>query len=128
VPQMDLANWGSSLFVEDSWRVNSTTTLNVGLRYEYSSPLYDKDNTNTNLIFDDNGVPSVFVGGQNGYPKGLMYANKKNFAPRTGLAKNLPGMGLVVHAAYGVFYTPVDQNTWCTQRHNVPYVFPETQQ
>jgi hypothetical protein len=22
----------------------------------------------------------------------------------------------------------VDQNTWCNQRHNVPYVFPETQQ
>jgi hypothetical protein len=128
VPQMDLANWGSSLFVEDSWRVNSTTTLNAGLRYEYSSPLYDKDNTNTNLIFDDNRVPSVFVGGQNGYPKGLMYANKKNFAPRIGLAKNIPHLGLVVHTSYGIFFTPVDQNTWCNQRHNVPYVFPETQQ
>ncbi|MGH7837148.1 MAG: hypothetical protein ACREQC_04895, partial [Candidatus Binataceae bacterium] len=23
---------------------------------------------------------------------------------------------------------PVDANTWCNQRHNVPYVFPETQQ
>src|SRR6185437_5971787 len=34
--------------------------------------------------------------------------------------------GLVVHAAYGIFYTPVDQNTWCNQRHNVPNVFPET--
>jgi len=128
IPQMNLRNWGSSLFVEDSWQVTSTTTLNLGLRYEYSNPLYDKQNTNTNLVFDENGVPSVFVGGQNGYPKGLMYANKKNFAPRIGLAKNLPGMGLVVHAAYGVFYTPVDQNTWCNQRHNVPYVFPETQQ
>ncbi len=27
-----------------------------------------------------------------------------------------------------MFYTPVDMNTWCNQRHNVPYVFPETQQ
>jgi len=26
------------------------------------------------------------------------------------------------------FSTPVDLNTWCNQRHNVPYVFPETQQ
>src|SRR5207253_136679 len=25
-------------------------------------------------------------------------------------------------------FTPVDLNTWCNQRHNVPYVFPETQQ
>jgi hypothetical protein len=128
IPQMNLKDWGSSLFVEDSWRVTPTTTVNIGLRYEYTSPLYDKNNTNTNLVFDDNGVPSVFVGGQNGYPKGLMYANKKNFAPRIGLAKNIPRLGLVVHTSYGIFFTPVDQNTWCNQRHNVPYVFPETQQ
>jgi hypothetical protein len=127
IPQMNLRNWGSDAFVEDSWQVTSTTTLNVGLRYEYSDPLYDKNNTNTNLIFQ-NGVPSVFVGGQNGYPSGLMYANKHNFAPRLGLAKNLPNWGLVFHASYGIFFTPVDQNTWCNQRHNVPFVFPETQQ
>src|SRR5438270_10793519 len=57
-----------------------------------------------------------------------MYANKHNFAPRIGIAKNLPRLGIVLHVAYGLFYTPVDQNTWCNQRHNVPYVFPETQQ
>ena len=127
VPQMNLRNWGADGFVEDSWKATSTTTINVGIRYEYASPLYDKDNTNTNLIFQS-GAPSVFVGGQNGYPQGLMYANQHNFAPRLGLAKNLPNRGLVFHAAYGIFFTPVDLNTWCNQRHNVPYVFPETQQ
>jgi hypothetical protein len=127
IPQMNLRAWGTGAFAEDSWQVTPTTTLNIGLRYEYTSPLYDKDNTNTNLIFN-NGVPSVFIGGELGYPKGLMYANKHNFAPRLGIAKNLPNLGLVFHAAYGVFFTPVDLNTWCNQRHNVPYVFPETQQ
>jgi Carboxypeptidase regulatory-like domain len=127
IPQMNLRNWGSDGFVEDSWQVTSTTTLNLGLRYEYASPLYDKDNTNTNLIFQ-NGRPSVFVGGENGYPQGLMYADTHNFAPRVGLAKNLPNFRLVFHASYGIFFTPVDDNTWCNQRHNVPYVFPETQQ
>ena len=33
-----------------------------------------------------------------------------------------------MHGAFGIFFTPVDMNTWCNQRHNVPYVFPETQQ
>src|SRR6267143_295217 len=127
IPQMDLRAWGAAAFAEDSWQATPTTTLNLGLRYEYTSPLYDKGNTNTNLVFN-NGVPSVFIGGQWGYPRGLMYANKHNFAPRLGIAKNLPNMGLVFHAAYGVFFTPVDLNTWCNQRHNVPYVFPETQQ
>ena len=127
IPQMDLRAWGSAAFAEDSWQLTPTTTLNLGLRYEYTSPLYDKENTNTNLVFN-NGVPSVFIGGELGYPKGLMYANKHNFAPRLGIAKSLPGVGLVWHAAYGIFFTPVDLNTWCNQRHNVPYVFPETQQ
>jgi hypothetical protein len=127
IPLMDLRAWGMAGFAEDSWQVTSTTTLNFGLRYEYSSPLYDTENTNSNLIFQ-NGTPSAFVGGELGYPKGLMYANKHNFAPRFGIAKNLPGRGLVFRAAYGIFYTPVDLNTWCNQRHNVPYVFPETQQ
>ena len=57
-----------------------------------------------------------------------MYANHTNFAPRLGLAQNMPRLGVVAHLAYGIFYTPVDMNTWCNQRHNVPYVFPETSQ
>ena len=57
-----------------------------------------------------------------------MFANKHNFAPRVGIAKNLSRSGLLIRAAYGIFFTPVDLNTWCNQRHNVPYVFPETQQ
>ena len=69
VPQMNLRNWGSDAFIEDSWQVTPTTTLNLGVRYEYSNPLYDKDNTNTNLIFQ-NGVPSVFVGGRTGIRRG----------------------------------------------------------
>jgi hypothetical protein len=124
---MQLRNWGWDTFAEDSWRVTSNTTVNVGLRYEYTSPLYDLRNTNSNIIFND-GVPQVFIGGQQGYPRGLMYANKHNFAPRIGIAKNMPRAGLVLRAAYGIFFTPVDQNTWCNQRHNVPYVLPEAQQ
>jgi hypothetical protein len=127
IPQMNLRNWGSDAFLEDSWQIAPTTTLNLGVRNEYSNPLYDKDNTNTNLVFQG-GVPSVFVGGRQGYPRGLMYANRHNFAPRFGIAKSFPNRGLALHASYGIFFTPVDQNTWCNQRHNVPYVFPETQQ
>jgi len=127
VPQMNLRNWGYDTFAQDSWQATPTLTINYGVRYEYTSPLYDLQQTNSNLIFD-HGVPSVFIGGQNGYPTGLMYSNKHNIAPRFGLAKNLPSMGLVLRGGYGIFFTPVDQNTWCNQRHNVPYVFPETQQ
>jgi hypothetical protein len=127
VPQMQLRQWYADGFAQDAWRLTATTTLTYGLRYEFMSPLVDLDYTNSNLDLSS-GAPRVFIGGQNGYPRGLMYANHTNFAPRLGLAQSFPKLGLVGHVAYGVFYTPVDMNTWCNQRHNVPYVFPETAQ
>src|SRR3984893_11800967 len=127
VPQMNLRQWYADGFAQDTWRITATTTLDFGLRYEYMSPLKDITYPNSNLTFSG-GVPSIFIGGQSGYPRGLKYPNKANFAPRFGIAQSVPELGVVVHAAYGIFYTPVDMNTWCNQRHNVPYVFPETAQ
>jgi hypothetical protein len=127
IPQMNLHQWYANGFAQDAWRMTSTTTLTYGLRYEFMSPLIDVDYTNSNLDLSS-GAPQVFIGGQNGYPRGLMYANHTNFAPRLGLAQSMPHLGVVAHVAYGIFYTPVDMNTWCNQRHNVPYVFPETAQ
>jgi hypothetical protein len=127
VPQMNLRQWYADGFAQDKYRISANTTLDFGLRYEYMSPLWDTTYTNSNLTFNQ-GVPSPFIGGQNGYPRGLMYPNRANFAPRLGIAQSVPEAGIVLHAAYGVFYTPVDMNTWCNQRHNVPYVFPETAQ
>jgi hypothetical protein len=128
VPQMNLRQWYANGYAQDTWRLTARTTLDYGLRYEYMSPLVDITYANSNLTFNSDGVPSVFIGGQNGFPKGLTYPPQTDFAPRIGIAQNVPSMGLVMRAAYGIFYTPVDMNTWCNQRHNVPYVFPETAQ
>ena len=127
VPQMQLRQWYADGFAQDSFRLTRTTTLEMGLRYEFMEPLVDIQYTNTNLVFTG-AAPAVFVGGQNGYPRGLKYPNTHNFAPRLGFSQALPSRGLVLHSAFGIFFTPVDMNTWCNQRHNVPYVFPETQQ
>ena len=127
VPQMQLRQWYADAFVQDSFQITRNTTIQMGLRYEYMSPLVDIRYTNTNLTFQ-NGVPFVFIGGQQGFPEGLNYANKLRFAPRAGISHNVQRYGIVLHAAFGIFFTPVDMNTWCNQRHNVPYVFPETQQ
>lgn len=127
IPQMQLRQWYADAFVQDSFQITRNTTIQVGVRYEFMSPLRDIRYANTNLTFVD-GKPFVFIGGQQGFPEGLTTANKLNFAPRAGISHSIPGHGIVLHAAFGIFFTPVDMNTWCNQRHNVPYVFPETQQ
>lgn len=127
IPAMDLRMWSADAFAQDEWHLTPSTTINYGIRYEYTSPLYDVKYTNSNLDFSS-GKPVAFIGGQSGYPASLDYSNKLNFAPRFGIAQNVLSIGLVFRAGYGLFYTPVDFNSWCNQRHNVPYVFPETNQ
>ena len=114
-------------FVEDTWRITPRTTLEYGLRYEFMSPLTDTFRDWSNMLVQ-NGQLNVFIGGQNGTPRGLLYPNKLNFAPRLGLTHEFGSTGLVWRMAYGIFYTPVDLNTWCNQLHNVPLVFSETNQ
>jgi hypothetical protein len=127
IPQMQLRQWYGDAFVQDTFQLTRNTTVEMGLRYEYMSPLTDIRYPNSNLVFQD-GKPFAFVGGQLGFPSGLKHSNKLDFAPRLGVSQNIPSLGMVAHGAFGIFFTPVDMNTWCNQRHDVPYVFPETQQ
>ena len=126
-PTMNLRNWSADGFAQDTWRVTPATTIDLGVRYEFSTPLVDTQRQWSNLI-QENGQLMAFIGGQTGMPRGLMYPNKLKFAPRFGLAHHFRNAGVVFRAAYGIFYTPVDFNTWCNQLHNVPNVFPITQQ
>jgi hypothetical protein len=84
IPQMQLRQWYADAFVHDSFQVTRNTTLQLGLRYEYMSPLKDIRYANTNLVFQD-GRPFVFIGGQQGFPEGLNESNKLRFAPRVGI-------------------------------------------
>jgi hypothetical protein len=127
VPSMNLRQWYADAFMQDTWRITSRTTLDYGLRYEFMSPLTDVNRKWSTLLVN-NGKLDVFIGGQNGMPRGLLYPNKLRFAPRFGLVHQFGDSGFVWRMAYGIFYTPVDMNTWCNQLHNPPLVFAETNQ
>jgi len=127
VPSMNLRNWSADAFAQDTWRVTASTTIDVGVRYEFETPLADIQREWSN-IEQEGGQLVAFIGGQNGMPKGLQYPPKLRFAPRLGIAHHFQQTGIVFRGAYGIFFMPVDMNTWCNQLHNVPILFPITQQ
>jgi Carboxypeptidase regulatory-like domain len=81
IPSMDLRQWYADAFAQDTWRITPNTTVEIGLRYEFMSPLRDVKRQWSNLLVES-GQLVAFIGGQQGMPRGLLYPNKLNFAPR----------------------------------------------
>jgi hypothetical protein len=88
-------------YVQDDIKVNPALTLNVGLRYEYATPQYEKDNFLTN--FDP--ATNSLIQAKNGsiYDRALVNPDRNNFAPRLGAAWAVADK-TVVRAGYGISY------------------------
>ncbi len=87
------------LYVQDDWRVSSTLTLNLGLRYSNESPYSAERMSN----FDPTVIDDV-TGRQGGlvHPQGSLHArDHNNFQPRVGLAWH-PRERWVFRAGFGV--------------------------
>jgi Carboxypeptidase regulatory-like domain/TonB dependent receptor len=88
-------------FVQDDLKLNSKLTLNLGLRYDYTTPLYDANNQIANLDF---ATGQLVYAGKDGHSRGLVKTDKADFAPRIGLAwQILPRT--VLRAGYGRFFS-----------------------
>ena len=107
-----LRNRTYSFYIEDNWRVRSNLTLNVGLRYEYTGPSFEKYNRLTSLDVAPGftGAVQVFpdeTGPLSGryYPRSLVNGDRNNFAPRIGIAwKPTTKSPFVLRAGYGISY------------------------
>lgn len=103
----------TNTYVQDTYRVTSRLTLNVGVRYELPSP-YTEIHNRQNLFVpgaQSRVFPSAPAGllypGDSGVPGGLIPTEKKAFAPRVGVAWDPTGSAhWLVSAAYGIFYEP----------------------
>jgi hypothetical protein len=106
---------GNSLngYAQDTYRVSSRLTFNLGLRYELPFPYTEIKNRQTLFIpgRQSTVVPDAPAGllypGDAGVPAGLIPTFKKGFAPRVGFAWDPTGSSKwLVTSAYGVFYEP----------------------
>jgi hypothetical protein len=122
--------WSSTtgVFVQDDWRVGSRLTLNFGLRYEFETPLTEKDNRSVRgfdlattqameaaaraaLNTAATGIPQssfnvrggVTFPGVGGQPNGLYETPKDQVMPRMGFAYSLNSK-TVLRGGYGMFY------------------------
>jgi hypothetical protein len=106
------------LYAQDEWKMRANLTLNLGVRYEYVSPLTEENNLIANLDLSPGVLnPAVPLGvmpvapiqpGRAGpysgpLPASMVRPDRNNFAPRIGFAWK-PFPKTVVRGGYGINY------------------------
>jgi hypothetical protein len=80
--------WGhrhsrAGIFFQDDWKLRKNLTVNLGMRWEYTQPVYEVADRQSN--FDLTTGKQLFAG-ENGNSRSLFDAYHKQFMPRVGLA------------------------------------------
>ena len=88
-------------FIQDDYKITRKLTLNLGLRYDYTTPVKEAHNQQANFDF---ATGQLVAAGQNGASAGLVTTDKADFAPRIGLAYNV-FKNTVIRAGYGRFFS-----------------------
>ena len=94
-----------SSFFQDDWRVSNRLTLNLGVRYEYTTPVIEVANRMANFDMATNSVVLAKPGSLE--DRALAHPDRNNFAPRVGIAWQLTPK-TVIRTGYGMFYTLED--------------------
>ncbi|HEY0162144.1 MAG TPA: TonB-dependent receptor [Edaphobacter sp.] len=105
-----LRNFSQFAYVQDDWKVTPKLTLNLGLRYEYTSPYWEAQNRQSNLDLtkiasDPKGamVPVSSTGNKYGYDP-----DRNDFAPRFGFAYAADEK-TVIRGGYGISFSHYDR-------------------
>ena len=111
------------LYIQDSWRARRNLTLNYGLRWDVSTPWWEKHNELETLVPGAESVvfptapKGLLVPGDPGIPSTVSPTRYGNFGPRIGLAYSPGGDGGLsrrlfgdpghtsIRAGWGMFYT-----------------------
>ena len=101
----------ANAYVNDDWRLSPTLTLNVGLRWEYESPMTETGGRLANLDVARNFATAAAVTPEEtGAASGLAYSGAlvnpdwSGVQPRIGVAwRPIAGSSLVVRGGYGLY-------------------------
>ena len=113
-------------FAQDDWKVRPNLTLNIGLRYEYYTPLKEKFGNLTNFFFSGQDLRT----GQVRVVDQLYKPDRNNFAPRLGFAytPHLAGFHdlfnndrMVIRGGFGIAYNRIPAAPLNNVRGNPPF-------
>ncbi|MFN7947159.1 MAG: TonB-dependent receptor [Blastocatellia bacterium] len=88
-------------YVQDDFKLSPKLTLNLGLRYEFATPIYEDKDRLSNYDPVTNSIIQAKSGSL--YDRALVDPDYNNFAPRLGFAYNLMDK-TVVRGGYGIGY------------------------
>ena len=103
-----------AFYAEDSWRASHHLTINYGLRYSTTFGLFTASGQSqtANSSFADLALL--------GYPSTVPHDDRKQFAPRLGIAYSPGNNGTtVVRAGFGLYFNDLAQNGWATAFQSV---------
>ncbi|HXS95166.1 MAG TPA: carboxypeptidase regulatory-like domain-containing protein [Candidatus Limnocylindrales bacterium] len=106
-------------FVQDDWKVRPNLTVNLGVRWEYFSPVSDAHGQLSNIVFGSQGLANATV-----QQVDRMYRpDRNNFAPRLGFAYTPGRMNqkLVVRGGFGIFYDRIPEVLFTNAAANPPF-------
>jgi len=147
--QSESGQWSDAAYLQDDWKVNSRLTLNLGIRYDYTTdPIEVNDHQAEFNVVSGFNVAGGGVGqyilpnSQKNVPlaplytnalaasnisilysgnRSLMYPQKLNFAPRVGFAYQ-PQSKFVVRSAFGIYFNARENlGDFVDKGENYPY-------
>lgn len=93
--------WEHGYYFQDDWRVTDRLTLNLGFRYEYSSPVHELSNRLSNFDVTDGRIK---IAGFNTDQYAGIRPNRDNWSPRVGFAYRATE-NTVIRGGAGIFYS-----------------------
>jgi hypothetical protein len=109
-------------FIEDEWNIMPGLRLNLGLRWEYFSPVTEARNRLTNIVLGANGPRPVIDSKLVGVNR-LYDPNYKNFMPKVAIAYSPAAWHdrLVLRAGFGTTYNRQNTVLFSNGAGNPPY-------